>query len=123
MQINSITGNIGTTYTGIVTGAELESVTKEIFGAASGETVKVKVNQNSSLTEQSTQKATAEEINIYSRRTYIDLARQIAQNNSNYNLQLSQTALQNIQALNQFAINTQQNTHKFVEGKIILPTD
>ena len=123
MQINSITGNIGTTYSGIVTGAELESVSREIFGVASGETAKVTVKQNPTLTEQQVPKSTGEEINIYNKKTDIDLARQIAQNNSNYNLQLSQTAVQNIQALNQFAINTQQNTHKFVEGKIIIPSD
>ena len=33
MSVN-LYGNIGTTYTGIVTGAELERVSQEIFGGA-----------------------------------------------------------------------------------------
>ena len=100
MQVNALIGNIGTTYSGIVTGAELESVSKEIFGVAAGETAKVGFNQ-----------------------TDIDLSRQIAQNNSGYNLQLSQSALQNIQALNLLAITNQQNTQKLVDGKVIIPLD
>jgi hypothetical protein len=126
MQVNSLIGNIGTTYSGIVTGAELESVSKEIFGVASGETAKVTFSpksQEAAQPQQQTQTSAFEEINLYSRRTDIDLSRQIAQNNSSYNMQLSQSALQNIQALNQLAITNQLNTQKLVDGKVIIPMD
>lgn len=123
MQINSLIGNIGTTYSGIVTGAELESVSKEIFGVASGETAKVSFSQKSQEVQQPEQTATSEQINLYNRKTDIDLSRQIAQNNSMYNMQLSQSALQNIQALNQLAVTNQLNTQKLVDGKIIVPLD
>ncbi len=123
MQINSLTGNIGTTYSGIVTGAELESVSKEIFGVASGETAKVSYNPKSQENLQTSQSATSEEINLYNRKTNLDLSRQIAQNNSSYNMQLSQSALQNIQALNQLAVTNQLNTQKLVDGKVIVPLD
>ena len=121
MQVNALIGNIGTTYSGIVTGAELESVSKEIFGVAAGETAKVGFNQQQSA--QPTQTSENQEINLYNRKTDIDLSRQIAQNNSGYNLQLSQSALQNIQALNLLAITNQQNTQKLVDGKVIIPLD
>ena len=123
MQVNSLIGNIGTTYSGIVTGAELESVSKEIFGVASGETAKVRFSPKSQENQQPVQAAVSEEINLYNRKTDIDLSRQIAQNNSNYNMQLSQSALQNIQALNQLAITNQLNTQKLVDGKIVVPMD
>ena len=123
MQINSITGNIGTTYSGIVTGAELESVSKEIFGVASGETAKISFSPRTQEVQHPVQTETSEAINLYNRKTDIDLSRQIAQNNSNYNMQLTQSTLQNIQALNQLAINNQLNTQKLVDGKIIIPMD
>ena len=121
MSIN-LYGNIGTTYTGIVTGAELERVSQEIFGGA-----QVKASEKTSqATQQTTQVQTqtpADQINLYTRSTDINLTQQVAQAKADFNVQLSPQALQNIQALNILAATQQTNVHKLNEGKIYIPVD
>ena len=120
MSIN-LYGNIGTTYTGIVTGAELERVSQEIFGGA-----QVKASEKTQATQQTTQVQTqtpADQINLYTRSTDINLTQQVAQTNAGFNIQLSPQALQNIHALNTLAATQQTNVHKLNEGKIFIPVD
>ncbi len=116
-------GNIGTTYKGIVTGAELEKVSQEIFGGAqvkAGE----KINQPQQVQQQQTvQPRPASEINLYNRNTDLQLTQQVAQTRVDYNVQLSPQALQNIDALKTLAATQQMNTHKLNEGKIFIPVD
>ena len=99
MSLN-LYGNIGTTYTGIVTGAELERVSKEIFGGAQ---VKANEGVKQTSTQQTVQHTPAQEtsqINLYNRNTDINLTQQVAQAKVDFNVQLSPQALQNIEALN-----------------------
>ena len=119
MSIN-LYGNIGTTYTGIVTGAELERVSQEIFGGA-----QVKSTEKTSPATQQTpsQQVSPSQINLYNRNTDINLTQQVAQAKADFNVQLSPQALQNIQALNILAATQQTNVHKLNEGKIYIPVD
>ena len=122
MSIN-LYGNIGTTYTGIVTGAELERVSQEIFGGA-----QVKASEKTSqATQQTTQVQTqtpADQINLYTRSTDINLTQQVAQAKADFNVQLSPQALQNIQALNILAaldyglIRQTLDTISLVQGNV-----
>ena len=125
MSLN-IYGNIGTTYSGIVTGAELERVSQEVFGGAqiqSGErisSVEPKVNVQP---QQQVQETSPSQINLYNRNTDINLTQQVSQAKADFNVQLSPQALQNIEALKILAATQQTNVHKLSEGKIYIPVD
>ena len=82
MSIN-LYGNIGTTYTGIVTGAELERVSQEIFGGA-----QVKSTEKTSPATQQTpsQQVSPSQINLYNRNTDINLTQQVAQAKADFNV-------------------------------------
>ena len=115
-------GNIGTTYSGIVTGAELERVSQEIFGGSqitSGQ----KVGQASQPAQQTTTPASQTQINLYNRNTDINLTQQVSQAKVDFNVQLSPQAMQNIEALRALAATQQNNVHKLSEGKIYIPVD
>ena len=119
MPVN-LYANIGTTYTGIVTGAELERVSQEIFGGAQVKSAeKTQVN-----TQQQVQPQTSsEQINLYSRNTDLGLTQQVSQIKTDFNVQLSPQALQNIEALKTLAATQQNNVHKLIEGKIYIPVE
>ncbi len=119
MSLN-IYGNIGTTYKGIVTGAELERVSQEIFGGA-----QVKAGEKVNQPQQQTaiQQKPASEINLYNRNTDIQLTQQVSQLKTDFNVQLSPQAMQNIEALKTMAATQQMNAHKLNEGKIFIPVD
>ncbi len=118
-------GNIGTTYSGIVTGAELERVSQEIFGGAqikAGEKIgkSTQVNQQPAVEQTQTSQT---QINLYNRNTDINLTQQVSQTKVDYNVQLSPQAMQNIEALRILAATQQTNVHKLSEGKIYIPVD
>ncbi len=116
-------GNIGTTYSGIVTGAELERVSQEIFGGAQIKTGE-KVGQTSQVNQQTpTIQTSQSQINLYNRNTDINLTQQVAQAKVDFNVQLSPQAMQNIEALKNLAAVQQTNVHKLNEGKIFIPVD
>ena len=124
MSLN-LMANIGTTYSGIVTGAELERVSQEIFGGAkvqatekSTQAIQVEHQQNTQ-----THQTEASQINLYNRNTDLALTQQVAQVRVDYNVQLSPQAMQNIEALKVLAAAQQQNVHKLSEGKIYVPVD
>ena len=107
-------GNIGTTYTGIVTGAELERVSQEIFGGA-----QVKAAEKTQPQQQvQTQQATPQQVDLYARSTDLNLTQQVSQIKTDFNVQLSPQALQNIQALNAYAATQQAaNVQKISDGR------
>ena len=107
-------GNIGTTYTGIVTGAELERVSQEIFGGA-----QVRAAEKTQPQQQiQTQQATPQQVDLYARSTDLNLTQQVAQIKTDFNVQLSPQALQNIQALNAYAATQQaSNVQKISDGR------
>lgn len=113
MSVN-LYANIGTTYSGIVTGAELERVSQEIFGGA-----QVKAAQNSQpQTQVQTTQATPQQVDLYARGTDLNLTQQVSQIKTDFNVQLSPQALQNIQALNAYAATQQQtNIQKVSDGR------
>ncbi|MCR4881419.1 MAG: hypothetical protein K6A44_05645 [bacterium] len=113
MPVN-LYGNIGTTYTGIVTGAELERVSQEIFGGA-----QVKAAEKTQPQQQvQTQQATPQQVDLYSRSTDLNLTQQVAQIKTDFNVQLSPQALQNIQALNAYAATQQaSNVQRVSDGR------
>ncbi len=113
MPVN-LYGNIGTTYTGIVTGAELERVSQEIFGGA-----QVKAPENTQAQKQvQTQQATPQQVDLYARSTDLNLTQQVSQIKTDFNVQLSPQALQNIQALNAYAATQQTaNVQKNSDGR------
>ena len=118
-------GNIGTTYSGIVTGAELERVSQEIFGGAqikAGEKIgkSSQVNQQPAVEQTQTSQT---QINLYNRNTDINLTQQVAQTKIDFNVQLSPQAMQNIEVLKSLAATQQTNVHKLSEGKIYIPVD
>ena len=119
MSIN-LYGNIGTTYTGIVTGAELERVSQEIFGGAQVKTAEKTAQVNR---QPQTQEVSPSQINLYKRNTDINLTQQVSQAKVDFNVQLSPQALQNIEALKTLAATQQTNVHKLNEGKIFIPVD
>jgi len=123
MSLN-IYGNIGTTYSGIVTGAELERVSQEIFGGASLKPAE-QVNQTNSqkVNYQPQTEQTQSQINLYSRNTDINLTQQVSQAKVDFNVQLSPQAMQNIEALKTMAATQQTNVHKLNEGKVYVPVD
>jgi hypothetical protein len=107
--------------TGIVSGAELEKVSREIFGAAQTISFQPSVQgQNSSSKIQSADAG----INLYSQNTDIALAKQISNTKSGYDVQISSNALSNINMLNsQAALSQISSINKAVEGKIYVPVD
>ena len=113
MSVN-LYGNIGTTYSGIVTGAELERVSQEIFGGA-----KVKAPEKTQPQHQlQTQQATPHQVDLYARGTDLSLTQQVSQIKTDFNVQLSPQALQNIQALNAYAAaQKQSNITKISDGR------
>jgi len=123
MSLN-IYGNIGTTYTGIVTGAELERVSQEIFGGAKID-VSEKVNKSAEKVnfQPQVEQTQTEQVNLYSRNTDINLTQQVAQTKVDFNVQLSPQALHNIEALQILAATQQTNVHKLSEGKVYIPVD
>ena len=112
MPVN-LYGNIGTTYTGIVTGAELERVSQEIFGGAQ---VK-QAEKTQSQTQVQPQQTTPHQVDLYSRNTDLGLTQQISQIKTDFNVQLSHQALQNIQTLNTFAATQNANIQKVSDGR------
>jgi len=119
MSVN-LYGNIGTTYSGIVTGAELERVSKEIFGGAQVKSTEKSSQINQQQNQQTQQSA---QLGLYDRKTDINLTQQVAQARTDFNVQLSPQALQNIEALRTLAATQQNNVHKLSEGKIYVPVD
>ena len=113
MSVN-LYGNIGTTYSGIVTGAELERVSQEIFGGA-----QVKQAEKTQPQQQvQTQLATPHQVDLYARSTDLNLTQQVSQIKTDFNVQLSPQALQNIQALNAYAATQQaSNVQKVSDGR------
>ena len=122
MPVN-LYGNIGTTYTGIVTGAELERVSQEIFGGAKVQAPAQPAQNIQAESSPKTQSADPSQINLYNRNTNIALTQQVAQTRIDYNVQLTPQAMQNIEALKVLAATQQQNVHKLSEGKIYVPVD
>ncbi|MDD3594134.1 MAG: hypothetical protein PHX18_05865 [Candidatus Gastranaerophilales bacterium] len=128
VNFSNINTNIGTTYTGIVTGAELESVSREIFGES-----KIQVNPQVQTTQQTTVAPQVNtqitpleqqtQINVYEKGAQIDVTQKVAQAKADFNVQLSPQALQNIEALKSLAITQFMQTHKIVDGKIFIPAD
>jgi len=123
--MSNLLPNIGTAYTGIVTGAELERVSQEIFGNAqvkapenSYKAPEVQVNQPTQ-----TQQTSPSQVDLYSRHTDINLTQQVSQAKVDFNVQLSPQAIQNIEALKTLAVMQQMNVHKLSEGKIQIPVD
>ena len=110
MPVN-LYGNIGTTYTGIVTGAELERVSQEIFGGA-----QVKQAEKTQPQTQ-TQQATPQQVDLYARSTDLKLTQQVSQIKTDFNVQLSPQALQNIQALNAYAATQNSNIQRVSDGR------
>ena len=123
MSLN-IYGNIGTTYTGIVTGAELERVSQEIFGGAKID-VSEKINKPAEKVnlQPHVEQTSSEKVNLYSRNVDINYTQQIAQTRAGLNVQLSPQAIQNIEALKTMAATQQTSVHKLSEGKIYVPVD
>ena len=122
MSVN-LYGNIGTTYSGIVTGAELERISQEIFGGA-----QVKAPEKTSQAQPQTQTQIVRpeseaQVDLYARKTDINLTQQVAQAKSGYNVQLSPQALQNLEALRILAATQQMNVHKLNEGRIYIPVE
>ena len=113
MPVN-LYGNIGTTYTGIVTGAELERVSQEIFGGA-----QVKAPEKTQATQQQvqTQHATPQQVDLYARSTDLNLTQQVSQIKTDFNVQLSPQALQNIEALRAIAATQQSNVQRISDGR------
>lgn len=120
MSVN-LYGNIGTTYSGIVTGAELERVSQEIFGGA--QVKAAEKTQTSTQQVQPQQQTTQTEVSMYNRNVDITLTQQLSQAKTDFNVQLSPQAMQNIEALKSMAAMQQQSVHKLSEGKIQLPVD
>ncbi len=115
MSVN-LYGNIGTTYTGIVTGAELERVSQEIFGGAQVKAPEKTQPQHQIQTQ--TQHATQTQVDLYARNTDLKLTQQVSQIKTDFNVQLSPQALQNIQALRMIAATQQQaNIQKVSDGR------
>ena len=112
MPVN-LYGNIGTTYTGIVTGAELERVSQEIFGGAQ---VK-QAEKTQPQTQVQTQQATPQQVDLYSRSTDLKLTQQVSQIETDFNVQLSPQALQNIQALKSIAATQNTNIQRVSDGR------
>ena len=123
--MSNLLPNIGTAYTGIVTGAELERVSQEIFGNAQikapEQTAKTSETQVNQPTQ--TQQTSPSQIDLYSRHTDINLTQQVSQAKVDFNVQLSPQAIQNIEALKTLAVTQQMNVHKLSEGKIYVPVD
>ena len=114
MSVN-LYGNIGTTYTGIVTGAELERVSQEIFGGAQ---VKAAEKTQPQQQQTQTQQASPAQVDLYARNTDLKLTQQVSQIKTDFNVQLSPQALQNIQALRMIAATQQQtNIQKVSDGR------
>ena len=115
MSVN-LYANIGTTYSGIVTGAELERVSQEIFGGAQVKAAE-KTQPQPQAQVQTTQ-VTPGQVDLYSRGTDLNLTQQVSQIKTDFNVQLSPQALQNIQALNAYAATQQQsNIQKVSDGR------
>jgi hypothetical protein len=107
--------------TGIVSGAELERVSREIFGAS--QTITVKPSAQSQIS--STQFPPVDRgINLFAPNTDIALTKQVAGLKSGYDVEISQNALSSINSLNsQAAILKFASLHKQVEGKIYIPVE
>ena len=123
--MSNLLPNIGTAYTGIVTGAELERVSQEIFGNAQVKAPEKSVKAPEAQVNQptQTQQASPSQIDLYSRHTDINLTQQVSQAKVDFNVQLSPQAMQNIEALKTLAVMQQMNVHKLSEGKIQIPVD
>ena len=122
MSVN-LYGNIGTTYSGIVTGAELERVSQEIFGGAQVKAPEKTVQPAQVQSQQTVQPTNESQISLYARKTDINFTQQVAQAKVDFNVQLSPQALQNIEALKTLAATQQMNVHKLNEGKIYVPVE
>jgi len=125
MSLN-IYGNIGTTYSGIVTGAELERVSQEIFGGAqiqSGERISKAEPKVNVQPQPQVQETSPSQINLYNRNTDISLTQQVSQARVDFNVQLTPQALHNIEALRTLAATQQTNVQKLNDGKIYVPVD
>jgi hypothetical protein len=105
--------------TGIVSGKELEQVSREIFGAA--QTISIKPQSQTTASKVQTTDAG---INLYSQNTDIALTKQISSLKAGCDVQISPNALSNINMLNSQAALTQfSSINKAVEGKIAIPVD
>jgi len=122
--MSNLLPNIGTVFSGIVTGAELERVSQEIFGNAQVKTPEQFSKTSEATVNQPTQpQQTSSQVDLYSRHTDINLTQQVSQAKVDFNVQLSPQALQNIEALKTLAVMQQLNVHKLSEGKIQVPVD
>jgi len=101
--------------TGIVSGAELQQVSKEIFAAAS------KLAPAAQSVNIPQVKNTNNGVNLFT--ADIQTANQVAKARAGVDIQISSTAMNNIQALNAAAAKAQTvNVDKVVEGKIFVPS-
>ena len=120
MSLN-LYGNIGTTYTGIVTGAELERVSQEIFGGSKIQEGQKIAQPSEKINQQPQTEQTIP--SLYNRNTDIAFTQQVSQARVDFNVQLSPQALHNIEALRTLAATQQTNVHKLSEGKVYVPVD
>ena len=107
--------------TGIVSGAELEQVSREIFGAA--QTISFQPASQAQVIAPKAQPANVG-VNLYSQDADIALTKQVSNSKSGYEVQISSNALSNINMLNsQAALLQFSSINKAVEGKIYVPVD
>lgn len=112
---------------GIVSGAELEKVSREIFSAAprTSEVQQPKTDLSVNLNRF---QPVDNGINLFEKGVDISFTKQVASTKTGHDVQLSQNAMANIHALNTQAAKAQNsnihnNIHRHVEGKLHLQTD
>lgn len=124
MAINFGGLNLQTTSTSsLVSGSELEKVSQEIFGSASKTSATESTGTQVKINVPSFSKEADTSINIFNRKTDIQTVNQVAVTKTR-DVQISNEALQNIQALKTAAAKTQTSSavHQNVDGKLHLET-
>ena len=113
MQMSlGVTLNTNRTYIDV---SSVNEVAKQIFTKAESQTFDI---NNADLTKFRRPEVG---IDLYSHRTNIDTARQIAIRNAGLDINLNENFVANIQYLNTMAAQNSQKVSKNVEGKLIAP--
>ena len=107
-----VTLNTNRTYIDV---SSVNEVAKQIFTKAESQTFDI---NNADLTKFRRPEVG---IDLYSHRTNIDTARQIAIRNAGLDINLNENFVANIQYLNTMAAQNSQKVSKNVEGKLIAP--
>ena len=120
--ISSLNNPFSAVNSGLVNGAELQGISRELLAAA-GATSVTKTLANLDLSKVNVQPAN-NGLNVFTKGIDVQTANQIALNGAGQNVQLSQNAVSNIQMLMTEAAKSQfTSVHKNMEGKIYVPND